>query len=65
MNFSYISGTVQLVVEVEYVPEQAELDDSMYEEFKKIFDRFSFHETAGTEVKGITFSSYVILQSSF
>jgi hypothetical protein len=42
---------MQLVVEVEYVPEEAELDGSMYEEFRKIFDRFNFHETAGTQVK--------------
>lgn len=55
MNFSYISGTVQIVVKVEYVPEQAEFDDSMYEEFKQIFDRFNFHEAAGTEVRGYLF----------
>lgn len=55
MNFSYIFETVQLVVEVEYVPEEAELDGSMYEEFRKIFDRFNFHETAGTQVKDFFF----------
>lgn len=49
--FFFFGETMQLVVEVEYVPEEAELDGSMYEEFRKIFDRFNFHETAGTQVK--------------
>lgn len=36
---------------VEYVPEKAELDDVMDEEFRKIFEKFSFQESAGSEVK--------------
>ncbi|KAK7837284.1 hypothetical protein CFP56_021431 [Quercus suber] len=38
-------------VEVEYVPKPAELDDGMDEEFKNIFHKFSFHETAATQEK--------------
>jgi splicing factor 3B subunit 2 len=37
------------LVEVEYVPEPAELDDGMDEEFRKIFEKFIFRETAGTQ----------------
>lgn len=37
-------------VEVEYVPEKAELDDN-HEEFRKIFEKFNFHDIAGSEVK--------------
>lgn len=36
-------------VEVEYVPEKAELDDSLPEEFRKVFEKFSFSETAASE----------------
>ncbi|KAF3965448.1 hypothetical protein CMV_010360 [Castanea mollissima] len=36
-------------VEVEYVPEPAELDDGMDEEFRKIFSKFSFCETTETQ----------------
>lgn len=35
-------------VEVEYVPEKAELDDND-EEFRKIFEKFNFHDIAGLE----------------
>jgi len=38
---------------LEYVPKPAKLDDGMDEEFKNIFHKFSFHETAATQVKGI------------
>ena len=38
---------------MEYVPEPAELDDGMDEEFRKIFSKFSFRETTATQVKGI------------
>ncbi|KAB1199174.1 Splicing factor 3B subunit 2 [Morella rubra] len=37
------------LVEVEYVPEQADFDDGMDEEFRKIFEKFTFRETAGTQ----------------
>ena len=37
-------------VEVEYVPEKAELEDGMDEEFRKIFEKFSFQDSAGAEV---------------
>ena len=48
---------------MKYVPKPAELDDGMDEEFKNIFHKFSFHETAATQVKGIllTPSFYIIL----
>ena len=36
---------------VEYVPERAELDDGIDEEFRKVFEKFSFWEAAGYEVK--------------
>ena len=38
---------------MEYVPEPAELDDGMDEEFRKIFSQLSFRETTATQVKGI------------
>lgn len=38
---------------MEYVPEPAELDDGMDEEFRKIFSKFSFRETTATQVRGI------------
>lgn len=38
-------------VQVEYVPEKAELDDGIDEEFRKVFEKFSFWEAAGSEVK--------------
>ncbi|XP_075665551.1 uncharacterized protein LOC142635243 [Castanea sativa] len=34
---------------VEYVPEPAELDDGMDEEFRKIFSQLSFRETSATQ----------------
>lgn len=37
---------------MEYVPEKAELDDND-EEFRKIFEKFSFHDIAGLEVKDL------------
>lgn len=37
-------------VVVEYVPEKAELEDGLDEEFRKIFEKFNFHEIAGSEV---------------
>lgn len=40
-------------VEIEYVPEKAELYGNFDEEFRKVFEKFSFKETAGSEVKGI------------
>lgn len=36
---------------MEYVPEQADFDDGMDEEFRKIFEKFTFRETAGTQVR--------------
>ncbi|KAL6143730.1 hypothetical protein ACLB2K_054425 [Fragaria x ananassa] len=37
-------------VEIEYVPEQlTELNDSMYADFKQIFEKFTFKDTAGVE----------------
>ncbi|XWS12686.1 hypothetical protein CRYUN_Cryun37aG0111600 [Craigia yunnanensis] len=36
-------------VVVEYVPERAELDDGIDEEFRKVFEKFSFWEAAGSE----------------
>ncbi|KAI7730781.1 hypothetical protein M8C21_002283, partial [Ambrosia artemisiifolia] len=36
-------------VEVEYVPEKAELDGFLDDEFRKVFEKFTFKETASTE----------------
>ncbi|KAK4271503.1 hypothetical protein QN277_020191 [Acacia crassicarpa] len=36
-------------VEIEYVPEKAELDENFDEEFRKIFEKFSFTDVTGTE----------------
>ncbi|CAI9760311.1 unnamed protein product [Fraxinus pennsylvanica] len=36
-------------VEMEYVPEKAELDDDLNEEFRKVFEKFSFSEGAAEE----------------
>ena len=41
----------QVEVEVEYVPEKAELDDALLADFKEIFDKFTFKDApAATEV---------------
>ncbi|KAK4439914.1 Splicing factor 3B subunit [Sesamum alatum] len=37
------------LVEVEYVPEKAELDGVLDEEFRKVFEKFNFMESAVTE----------------
>lgn len=37
---------MDLSVEVEYVPEKAEVDASFLEDFKSVFEKFSFKETA-------------------
>ncbi|KAI8000509.1 Splicing factor 3B subunit 2 [Camellia lanceoleosa] len=36
-------------VEVEYVPEKAELDGDLDDEFRKVFEKFSFKEIVGSE----------------
>ncbi|KAJ4880934.1 proline-rich spliceosome-associated (PSP) family protein [Raphanus sativus] len=36
-------------VEIEYVPEQPELEDGFSDEFKQIFEKFSFKETVASE----------------
>ncbi|CAK9164586.1 unnamed protein product [Ilex paraguariensis] len=36
-------------VEVEYIPEKAELDGDLDEEFRKVFEKFCFKETVGSE----------------
>lgn len=37
-------------VEVEYIPEKPELEDGLDEEFRKIFEKFSFSEAAQSDV---------------
>jgi hypothetical protein len=39
---------VQVEVEVEYVPEKPELEDSLLDDFKAIFDKFTFKDTPAT-----------------
>ncbi|KAL6981009.1 hypothetical protein U1Q18_022644 [Sarracenia purpurea var. burkii] len=36
-------------VEVEYIPEKTELDGDYDEEFRKVFEKFSFKDTLGSE----------------
>ncbi|XP_022965450.1 splicing factor 3B subunit 2-like [Cucurbita maxima] len=36
-------------VEIEYIPEKAELDDSLDEEFRRVFEKFNFSDVAGAE----------------
>ncbi|XP_062013215.1 uncharacterized protein LOC133729668 [Rosa rugosa] len=45
------NDTQQVVeqVEIEYVPEKAELNEDMDEEFRKIFEKFTFKNAAGVE----------------
>lgn len=49
---NFFSNNFQIVeqVVVEYVPEKAELEDGMDDEFRKIFEKFSFQDSAGAEV---------------
>ncbi|KAK9714191.1 hypothetical protein RND81_06G078400 [Saponaria officinalis] len=46
-----ISDSKQVVeqVEVKYVPEKADLDDALLEDFKDVFEKFSFKELEGDE----------------
>lgn len=38
-------------IEVEYVPEKAEIEDTFLEDFKKVFEKFSFSDSVtGAEV---------------
>jgi splicing factor 3B subunit 2 len=37
---------VDVVVEVEYVPEKADVDGSLLEDFRSVFEKFSFKDTA-------------------
>lgn len=41
---------------MEYIPETAELDGDLDDEFRKIFERFNFREAAGSEVKVVLIS---------
>ncbi|KAM2010633.1 hypothetical protein EV2_005205 [Malus domestica] len=47
------NDTQQIIeqVQIEYVPEKPELIDGMDEEFRKIFEKFSFQDSEGVEVK--------------
>ncbi|KAI8002100.1 hypothetical protein LOK49_LG08G02541 [Camellia lanceoleosa] len=38
-------------VEVEYVPEKAEFDGHLDEEFRKVFEKFNFKEIVGSKEK--------------
>ena len=46
---------LQVEVEIEYVPEKAELDDPLLDDFKAIFEKFTFKDAAAAaaEVFGI------------
>ena len=41
------------LVEIEYIPEKAELDGYLDDEFRKVFEKFTFKETAPSEVEGV------------
>jgi len=47
-------------VVIEYVPEKAELEDGM-DEFRNVFEKFNFLQSAGSEVKGLVFLFYPFL----
>ncbi|RZS15562.1 hypothetical protein BHM03_00047405 [Ensete ventricosum] len=40
---------VKMSVEVEYVPERADVDESIFEEFKNVLEKFNFRDHAGVE----------------
>ncbi|RRT66559.1 hypothetical protein B296_00040112 [Ensete ventricosum] len=40
---------VKISVEVEYVPERADVDESIFEEFKNVLEKFNFRDHAGVE----------------
>ncbi|WOK94844.1 splicing factor 3B subunit 2-like [Canna indica] len=40
---------VEVAIEVEYVPEKADIDESFFEEFKNVFEKFNFKDDAGGE----------------
>ena len=37
---------------MEYVPEKAELDGDLDDELRKVFEKFSFKDAVGSEVRG-------------
>lgn len=39
-----------MTVEVEYIPEKADIDASFLEEFKSVIEKFNFRDDAGGEV---------------
>ncbi|KAK4368366.1 hypothetical protein RND71_012158 [Anisodus tanguticus] len=47
-NSDYQKSLVKQV-EVEYVPEKAELDGELDEEFRKVFEKFNFNDATGSE----------------
>ncbi|KAJ8566855.1 hypothetical protein K7X08_002677 [Anisodus acutangulus] len=47
-NSDYQKSPVEQV-EVEYVPEKAELDGELDEEFRKVFEKFNFNDATGSE----------------
>uniref|UniRef100_A0A803LLD4 PSP proline-rich domain-containing protein n=1 Tax=Chenopodium quinoa TaxID=63459 RepID=A0A803LLD4_CHEQI len=46
---SAAAATVLEEVEVTYVPEKADLDDDLLDDFKRVFEKFSFKEPEGDE----------------
>lgn len=50
----FLQSLVQ--VEVEYVPEKAELDGEFDEEFRKVFEKFTFTDATGSEVHRALFT---------
>lgn len=51
---NFLQSLVQ--VEVEYVPEKAELDGEFDEEFRKVFEKFTFTDVTGFEVNRTLFT---------
>ncbi|KAI8016177.1 hypothetical protein LOK49_LG05G01704 [Camellia lanceoleosa] len=50
-NIFHLQKQVIKQVEVEYVPEKAEFDGHLDEEFRKVFEKFNFKEIVGSEEK--------------
>lgn len=45
-------------VEVEYIPDKADIEGYFFEDFKKIFEKFTFNDASvGTEVRIVISSS--------
>lgn len=47
-------------VEIEYIPEKAELYGDLDDEFRKVFEKFTFKESATSEVKRASYHPFTL-----